>query len=1001
MPHTTNAVRLLSICIEDKPPAWFLQNIRQLRQWLEKSLNRPEVVLHDLVVPITEKMISSLPPPTNDEEPQGDAQEFSSFVNTLISDGLRAGNHLQLILSICLFAVRKNPSVLEEFALNLMKVFAKQCRDHVIQGKTPTEPTTRLLKSTLEICRIQSPASHEARKSLINGLLLLVDKSADTSLCRVILDMCREWVFVRREAAPTMREKANVLQKMTSFESKRGDDNLFVDYLGLIYDIYKEPSLHRTDLTTRLEPAFLIGCRYKDPAIRSKFTVLFDESLPRSLSSRLQYVLGSQSWEYVAEHNWIAQALDLLLGCVNENDIVAPAIHDSHMEEDGPAPFGTRDVSTGDLVRPLRYLLHLDLDATHRTWISVFSAVWRVLSRKEQTDVARSLILLLGKEYHSKQATLSRNVVQSLLAGALACRPPLALPPYVVKYLGKTFNAWHIALEILQNSLNHIRDEEAVRDATLDALAELYAELSEDDMFYGLWRRRALYPETNVAVSFEQNGLWPEAQTMYESAQFRARQGGIPFSESEYCMWEDHWILSAQKLQQWDILTDLANQEGNHDLLLECAWRLSDWTADRETIQRSIQAVSDVATPRRRVFEAFTLLIGGNPTGERTEFLHLLEDTMQLSLRKWVSLPPIISMVHIPLLQHFQQLVELQEAAQIFHALALTNAQNLEKRSADLKVVLQAWRERLPNLWDDISVWSDLVSWRQHVFSNINRHFLPLIQQPPSNQGLAGTSSTSGYRGFHETAWIINRFAHVARKHHLLEVCHNSLAKIYTLPNIEITEAFLKLREQARCHYQVPSELQAGLEVINNTNLMYFSPPQKAEFFTLKGMFIAKLGHNEDANAAFGQAVQMDLNMPKAWAEWGRYNDRMFKESPTEMALAGNAVSCYLQAAGLYKNSKTRPLLIRILWFLSLDDSAGSISRALEQYKGDVALWYWITLIPQLLLSLSHREARHARRLLMELAKTYPQVSVPRSYLISMLLLCSDPPRLCSSNYGL
>jgi hypothetical protein len=33
------------------------------------------------------------------------------------------------------------------------------------------------------------------------------------------------------------------------------------------------------------------------------------------------------------------------------------------------------------------------------------------------------------------------------------------------------------------------------------------------------------------------------------------------------------------------------------------------------------------------------------------------------------------------------------------------------------------------------------------------------------------------------------------------------LSRIYTLPNIEIQEAFLKLREQAKCHYQNPKEL--------------------------------------------------------------------------------------------------------------------------------------------------------------------------------------------------
>ena len=104
------------------------------------------------------------------------------------------------------------------------------------------------------------------------------------------------------------------------------------------------------------------------------------------------------------------------------------------------------------------------------------------------------------------------------------------------------------------------------------------------------------------------------------------------------------------------------------------------------------------------------------------------------------------------------------------------------------------------------------------------------------------------------------------------------LTKIYTLPNIEISEAFLKLREQARAHYQKPNDLQAGLEVINNTNLMFFTA-QKAEFYTLKGMFHSRLGRNEDATLSFGQAVQLDMMQPKAWAEWGRFSDRVFSKS--------------------------------------------------------------------------------------------------------------------------
>ncbi|KAK7034392.1 FAT domain-containing protein [Favolaschia claudopus] len=219
----------------------------------------------------------------------------------------------------------------------------------------------------------------------------------------------------------------------------------------------------------------------------------------------------------------------------------------------------------------------------------------------------------------------------------------------------------------------------------------------------------------------------------------------------------------------------------------------------------------------------------------------------------------------------------------------------------------------------------------------------------------------------------INRFAHVARKHDLLDACFTSLIKIYTLPNIEISEAFLKLREQARCHYQKPNDLAAGLEVINNTNLVFFSVAQKAEFYTLKGMFHARAKRNEDANNAFGQAVQLDMTQAKAWAEWGRFNDNMFKEVPADLSYAANAVSCYLQAAGQYKSEKSRPLIARIQWLLSVDDNTLAISRAFDTYKGDAAYWYWITSIPHLCMSLSNREVQQARYVLLNLARHYPQ----------------------------
>lgn len=98
-----------------------------------------------------------------------------------------------------------------------------------------------------------------------------------------------------------------------------------------------------------------------------------------------------------------------------------------------------------------------------------------------------------------------------------------------------------------------------------------------------------------------------------------------------------------------------------------------------------------VATPRRRVFKAFIGLLKMQTTPDKnTDYTKILDEAMQLALRKWVNLPHQFSTAHIPLLQHFQQIVELQEAIQIFASLAVTTAQNLEKKSSDLKMPLQA-----------------------------------------------------------------------------------------------------------------------------------------------------------------------------------------------------------------------------------------------------------------------------------------------------------------------
>ncbi|WFD31947.1 transcription-associated protein 1 [Malassezia sp. CBS 17886] len=972
-----NALGALDVVCRAKNAAWFHAHMAQLQKLLEKTLASERPLLLDAALPVLRGMFAVLPAaPPDTDAPGDDGAAFLAYAENLVADALRTSSGLHSALVVLQAWSDGRAALLDRHLLPLVKVLTRLTKEHLggaAGGSAAGDGTLRLLRMVLSLLRTRISHMGDQRRWFLSAVVQLVEKSTSVELAHFLLAMMRTWILEVREPFPTVKEKAGILVKMLCFE-QRNDAPLFCAFLQLILEIYRDPALARSELTARLESVFLLGCRNADAAVRGEFIRLFDHALTRSLSARLQHLLGAQSWEPFAEHYWLHQALDLLLAAVDgAQPLVASAPAAAHAPAD---PFA-RQLRSGTLapfLTALRALQYDDVHAAHRVWTDVFAGVWRATPRRHQGDVNRALIGCVVREYMVRQATARPNVVQSLLDGALACRPALELPPHVLQYLSKTFQTWHTGMELLQNQLLALRQDDAVRESTQDALAEVYAELSEADYFYGLWRRRCVFGETNVALAYEQNGMYAESQLFYEAAQVRGRTSGLPLTEAEYNLWDDHWVLSALELQQWDILTDLAKLEHNEDLALECAWRLADWTTECEALERSLESVAATATPRRKVFEAYIALLKSQAAPEKpSDFGRICDEAIQLTLYKWYTLPTHVSQAHVPLLQIFQQFVELQEVSTVFASLAHTNATNLSHRSAELKTLMQTWRERLPNLWDDINAWSDLVAWRQHVFSAVNKAYLPLVPLIQRTEGPGSSTNSYAYRGYHEIAWIINRFAHVARKHDLADVCISSLTKIYTLPNIEIQEAFLKLREQARCHYHNPNELMQGLNVINNTNLMFFAAAQKAEFFSLKGMFLNRLGFGDEANQAFATAIQMDLNLPKSWTEWGRYSDRLFREKPGAMHLAANAISCYLQAAGLYKNAKARKILVRVLWLLSCDDAQGTLWQACDSFNGETPVWYWITFIPQLLQLLAHKDAKFVRKLLMQIAKSFPQ----------------------------
>lgn len=1013
--YCLNALEVLGVVLEWKTTEWIVKNLRYLQKLLDKCIKSDNHDIQEVLQRSLRLILHAIneSKELEDVEETNASKEFVQILSQTVSEDLGEMPSTAAGVNLSWTLANYAPNTLDSLMPLIMRTFGKLCKDHITithQGSQSTSKdssssefearmTTKLLEKVLNLSAIRISSLGDQRRIFLSLLAQLIERSLDKDILEKIIKIVKSWVFSRTDLFPTTKEKAAILSKMMVFEI-RGEPTLSKEFYQIIIDIFEDDTFSCTELTVRMEQPFLVGTRSADVTIRRNLMSILNNSLEKDINKRLYYVIREQNWEYLADYPWLNQAIQLLFGSFKLEHKLVLVEDENRLASLTSFPYsvdGSMDVEStnndlnkllekhnkflelidemvaGTILEPLIDMFYQSSDAVDRAWATIFPIAYTSIPRSEHLDFTRFLVILLSKDYHTRQIDSRPNVIQSLLEGIGRCED-LQLPPFAVECLASNFNAWSQGIHILENIEDQaVNGNTEVREVNQDALAKLYATLREDDMFYGLWRRRAKYSETINALSFEQIGLWDRAQQLYETAQIKARSGALPYGESEYALWEDHWILCAEKLQHWDILTDLARHEGFSDLLLECGWRVADWYNDRETLDQTVKNVMDVPTPRRQIFETFLCLQGFAQEKETmSDLSRYCDEGIQLALRKWHGLPQRFTNAHIPLLHTFQQYVEFMEASQVYTSLLTTNAQNLDIKSQELKRVLQVWRERLPNTWDDINIWNDLVTWRQHAFQVINKvymPFIPILQQ--SNSG--GNANSYAYRGFHEIAWVINRFAHVARKQNMPEVCIKELTRIYQLPNIEIQEAFLKLKEQVKCHYQNPNELNTGLDVISNTNLVYFAAQQKAEFFTLKGMFLNKLNQKDEANKAFATSVQIDLNLAKAWAEWGMFNDRRFKESPNDMVYANNAISCYLQAAGLYNSGKTRKLLARILWLIGLDDASGTLAQAFDSFRGEVPVWYWITFIPQLLTALSHKKARLAKQVLVRIAKTFPQ----------------------------
>ncbi|KAA8493601.1 Transcription-associated protein 1 [Porphyridium purpureum] len=600
---------------------------------------------------------------------------------------------------------------------------------------------------------------------------------------------------------------------------------------------------------------------------------------------------------------------------------------------------------------------------------------------------------------------------------------------------------------------------EAEVETLQDVLCELYRLLNEHDMEIALWKQRTASSMTLTALFLEQRKDYDSAmrayleslsgaissqgglaqgeqqrshqyQQRYSHAHARQHQNQQHVTLKEARMLEDKWIHCTKQLSHWDVLTEYSRSIVDTDLLHECLWRTPDWAALKELLAK--HPIDDPV--KLRLYQGFVQL----QENKLENVTQLVEQASQKALEAFYSLPKNAGLTaYTPSLIVFQRLVELQESVRVISELNAANQggagvapgvnTNTHPVGTDIPLdnirqVLTSWRERLPAYSDAPLVWTDLLGWRQHIFTCILNTMQSLKETagrdvPPPVLCL----------GVNETAWIVNKIGTMYRKKGLPESCLYVLMKMYTYPTMDVGDFFVKTKQQLKSYLKYPkfvdNPLAVGLRHANSCNIQHFPSKQKAKLFCLKGEFFFRLKQGPEASQAYTEALRFAADLSSSWLAWGQYCDAAALESaPVASVLGGMAgsgagpetgtvsggaatsaagpaaapripgatfnqqhswpeatVTCYLMAVR-FGSRRARMFISRVLRLLSLDSSSTAdeasqtlVAQAILRFLDLFPNWAWLPWIHQLLPMLARREASVARDILVRIAVQYPQ----------------------------
>ena len=200
----------------------------------------------------------------------------------------------------------------------------------------------------------------------------------------------------------------------------------------------------------------------------------------------------------------------------------------------------------------------------------------------------------------------------------------------------------------------------------------------------------------------------------------------------------------------------------------------------------------------------------------------------------------------------------------------------------------------------------------------------------------------------------------------------------------------MKVKQETKCYisayeYLYPPQINEIFELLESTNLKYFTRENVAELLSLKAQFLQTSGKYEDANNLFSYSTYLNDTLPKLWGPWGDYLTEAFvslcsKNSDSfqrrSIDTAESALIALLNAArhnpASSGESKVRKYISKAFWLLLYDNEKRVLHNIFENYALNIPSSNWINWIPQLITLLIKEEGKHFVQLMQQLIRHYP-----------------------------